>query len=91
MKKHTRQQIFWQENNFLVRPWFVLLFIQQFNCWMNRVHHIQVGGHETIAQNVRKAYQELFFSAKERWREKTLSDDRQALKGIIQVRNLIGV
>ncbi len=45
---------------------------------------------ETIAENIRKEYQELFFPAEERWREKALADGRQALKGILNAHNLIG-
>jgi hypothetical protein len=45
---------------------------------------------ETIAENIRKEYQELFFPAEERWREKALADGRQALKGILNAINLIG-
>jgi len=46
---------------------------------------------ETIAEKVRKEYQELFFPAEQRWREKALADSRQALKGILAAHNLIGV
>ena len=44
---------------------------------------------ETIAQNVRKEYKELFFPAEERWREKALADGRQALKGILKAYGLL--
>jgi len=45
---------------------------------------------ETIAEKVRKEYQELFFPAEERWREKALKDGRQALKGILNAYDLLG-
>lgn len=45
---------------------------------------------ETIAEIIRKEYQELFFPAEEYWREKALADGQQALKGILQAHDLIG-
>lgn len=44
--------------------------------------------HETIARAVRKEYEELFFPAEERWREKALADGRRALEGILRAYNL---
>jgi hypothetical protein len=44
---------------------------------------------ETIAKAVREEYGELFFPAEERWREKALSDGRQALEGILRTYQLL--
>ena len=44
---------------------------------------------ETIARAVRKEYEELFFPAEERWREKALADGRQALEGILRAYQLL--
>jgi hypothetical protein len=44
---------------------------------------------ETIARAVRKEYEELFFPAEGRWREKALADGRQAFEGILQAYQLI--
>lgn len=44
---------------------------------------------ETIAENIRKEYQELFFPAEERWREKALADGRQAIDGILRAYQLL--
>ena len=45
---------------------------------------------ETIAEYIRKEYQEQSFPAEERWREKALADARQAFKGVLKAHNLIG-
>jgi len=44
---------------------------------------------ETIAAAIRAEYEELFFPAELRWREKALADARQALTGILQAYGLI--
>jgi hypothetical protein len=44
---------------------------------------------ETIARAVRKEYGELFFPDEQRWREKALSDGRQALEGILRAYHLL--
>jgi hypothetical protein len=38
---------------------------------------------------VREEYGELFFPAETRWREKALSDGRQALEGILRAYQLL--
>jgi hypothetical protein len=45
---------------------------------------------ETIAEYIRKEYQEQSFPAEERWREKALADVRQAFRGILKAHDLIG-
>ena len=42
---------------------------------------------ESIASAIRKEYEELFFPAEERWREKALADGRQAVEGILRAHN----
>jgi hypothetical protein len=44
---------------------------------------------ESIARAVREEYGELFFPAETRWREKALSDGRQALEGILRAYQLL--
>ena len=44
---------------------------------------------ETIARAVRREYEELFFPAETRWREKALADARQAFNGILSAYHLI--
>lgn len=44
---------------------------------------------EAIAEAVRREYGELFFPSEARWREKALSDGRQALEGILRAYRLI--
>jgi hypothetical protein len=38
---------------------------------------------ETVAQSIRDEFQELYFPAERKWREKALADCRQALEGIL--------
>jgi hypothetical protein len=40
-------------------------------------------------QDIRKEYEELFFPAEEKWREKALADGRQAFEGILSAYGLI--
>lgn len=50
----------------------------------------QFGGKsEAIARAVRKEYEELFFPAEPRWREKALADGRQAIEGILRAYKLL--
>lgn len=44
----------------------------------------------TIAEYIRKEFQEQSFPAEERWREKALADARQAFRGILKAHDLIG-
>jgi hypothetical protein len=44
---------------------------------------------ESIARAVRKEYEELFFPAEQRWREKALADGRQAFEGILSAYELL--
>ena len=44
---------------------------------------------ETIARAVRQEYEELFFPAESRWREKALADGRQAFEGILHAYQLL--
>ena len=58
------------------------------------IFEMQLSNHgaknETIAEYIRKEYQEQSFPAEERWREKALADARQAFRGILKAHDLIG-